>query len=91
MENERTAGEIINLGNPTEYTINEVAQLIIKLTGTTSKIVFHPLPIDDPKKRRPDISKAERLLNWRPHIDLEEGLKRTISHYRASMNEREII
>ena len=64
----------INLGNPDEFTIRELAELILELTGSRSKIVHRPLPQDDPQKRRPDISEAERVLDWRPTISLSEGL-----------------
>jgi dTDP-glucose 4,6-dehydratase len=72
----------VNLGNPTELRIAEVATLIIRLTGSASRMVRHPLPVDDPKCRRPDISRARRLLGWEPHVGLEEGLERTINYFR---------
>jgi dTDP-glucose 4,6-dehydratase len=72
----------VNLGNPTELTIVEVATLIIRLTRSSSRMVRHPLPVDDPKCRRPDISRARSLLNWEPCISLEEGLDRTIDYFR---------
>ncbi|PWU14147.1 MAG: NAD-dependent dehydratase [Chlamydiae bacterium] len=71
----------INLGNPLEYTIREMAELIIKLTGSQSKITYHPLPQDDPKQRCPDIDLAKSLLNWQPKICLEEGLCKTIQYF----------
>jgi dTDP-glucose 4,6-dehydratase len=73
----------VNLGNPTDLTMLEFAQCIQKLTGTPSKIVFRPLPEDDPKRRRPDITKAERILDWRPAVSLEEGLKPTIAFFQS--------
>lgn len=73
----------INLGNPHEYTIIQLIELILKLTNAKSKIIFKKLPQDDPKRRRPDISKAKKLLGWKPVIPLEEGLKRTISWFRG--------
>lgn len=73
----------VNLGNPKEYTIIELAKLIIKLTNSSSKIVYLPLPEDDPKKRRPDISKAKKLLHWQPKIDLKDGLLRTIRYFKG--------
>jgi UDP-glucuronate decarboxylase len=85
MEKDEATGEIINIGNPDEYTILELAHMVKKLTGSNSKITFHPLPKDDPKVRRPDISKAIRILGWEPKIDLEEGLKRTIEVYRENL------
>ncbi len=74
--------EPVNLGNPDEKTIIEFAKIIIKLTNTKSKIEFKQLPEDDPKTRRPDISKAKKLLKWEPKISLEDGLKRTIGYFR---------
>jgi len=72
----------VNIGNPGEYTILELAQEIIRLTGSRSKIVFKPLPIDDPKVRQPDITNAKRLLKWEPKVGLEEGLIRTIKWFK---------
>ncbi|NGX30573.1 MAG: UDP-N-acetylglucosamine 4-epimerase [Candidatus Anoxychlamydiales bacterium] len=71
----------INLGNPTEFTILDLAKLIIKYTNSNSKIVYKDLPSDDPKQRKPDISKAKKLLNWHPKIDLETGLLKTIEYF----------
>lgn len=71
----------VNLGNPREFTILRLAKLMLELTGSKSRIIFRPLPQDDPKQRRPDISKAKKFLNWRPKIELEAGLKRTISWF----------
>lgn len=85
MEKEEATGQIINIGNPTEYTILEVANLVKELTGSSSEITFHPLPKDDPKVRRPVSVKAQTLLNWEPKIDLQEGLKRTIKVYSESL------
>jgi dTDP-glucose 4,6-dehydratase len=73
--------EPVNLGNPTEFTILELASLIIKLTGSKSRIIFKPLPQDDPKQRCPDISRAKRLLKWQPKVTLREGLTRTIPYF----------
>jgi UDP-glucuronate decarboxylase len=73
----------INIGNPTETTILEFAQRIIDLTGSGSKIVFKPLPSDDPKQRQPDISLAIEKLAWKPRIDLETGLKKTVEYFAA--------
>ncbi|MCX7816843.1 MAG: SDR family oxidoreductase [Syntrophales bacterium] len=72
----------INLGNPREFTILELAELIIKLTGSRSRIEFHPLPPDDPIQRKPDITKAKNVLTWEPRIPIEEGLKLTIEYFR---------
>jgi len=76
--------EPINLGNPQEMTILEFAHKIIELTKSKSKIVYKPLPKDDPKVRRPDISKAKKLLAWEPKVSLEEGLRKTIEWFRKS-------
>jgi dTDP-glucose 4,6-dehydratase len=73
----------VNIGNPEEITIREFAEEILKLTGSHSKIVYCPLPQDDPKQRRPDISLAEKLLNWKPKISRSEGLKRTLEYFRS--------
>ncbi|MFB3163531.1 UDP-glucuronic acid decarboxylase family protein [Neobacillus sp. 179-J 1A1 HS] len=85
MENENANGEIINIGNPTEYTIIEVAHLVKKLTNSNSNIVFLPLPEDDPQQRKPNIQKAKRLLNWEPTVPIEEGLKLTIEMYKEKL------
>ena len=71
----------INLGNPGEFTMLELADNILKLTNSSSELVYEPLPEDDPKQRRPDISLAKEQLNWSPKIDLNEGLKKTISYF----------
>ncbi len=74
----------VNLGNPTELSVVEVATLIIRLTQSSSRMAYHPLPVDDPKCRRPDISRARGLLNWEPRVSLEEGLDRTIAYFRRA-------
>lgn len=74
--------EPINIGNPEEFTILKFAKLVTKITGTKSKIVFKPLPVDDPKQRQPDIAKAKKLLNWVPQVGLEEGLRRTLEKFK---------
>lgn len=71
----------INLGNPNEFTIKQLAERVIELTGSSSKLVFKPLPQDDPKQRQPNISLAKQNLNWAPTIQLEEGLKKTIAYF----------
>ena len=76
-------GEVINLGNPDEKKIIEFATLIKELTETKSEITFEPLPEDDPKQRKPDITKAKELLNWEPKVDLKEGLIKTIDYYKS--------
>ncbi len=74
----------VNIGNPGEFTMLELAEKVIQLTGTKSKLIFKPLPQDDPKQRKPDISLAQKELGWNPTIDLESGLKRTIEYFRHS-------
>jgi dTDP-glucose 4,6-dehydratase len=76
----------VNIGNPHELKVIEIAETIIKLTRSSSKIAFEPLPEDDPKVRRPDISRAKRLLDWTPKISLEEGLGRTVDYFRSKLN-----
>jgi UDP-glucuronate decarboxylase len=71
----------INIGNPHDFTIRELAELIIKLTGTKSKLRFKPLPSDDPRQRQPDISEAKLTLNWEPKTQLKEGLTKTIAYF----------
>ncbi len=80
MEQEQCIGPI-NSGNPTEFTIQELANEVIRLTGSKSKIIYQALPGDDPKQRQPDISQAKKLLNWSPEINLEEGLCQTIAYF----------
>jgi dTDP-glucose 4,6-dehydratase len=71
----------VNIGNPNEMTLLELANIIIKLTGSKSKIVHKGLPVDDPKVRRPDIKKVVKLLKWSPEINIEEGISRTIRYF----------
>ena len=71
----------VNLGNPNEFTMKELAEKVISLTNTNSKIIYKPLPQDDPQQRQPNIDKAKELLNWQPKIQLEEGLKKTIAYF----------
>jgi len=73
----------INIGNPNEFTIKELAEKVIAMTGSTSTLTYKPLPNDDPKQRQPNISKAKATLNWEPTIQLEEGLKRTIAYFKS--------
>ena len=75
----------INLGNPGEFTMIELAEKVLRLTGSTSKLIHMPLPQDDPKQRRPDISKAKQYLNWEPNIALEQGLERTIAYFKEAI------
>ena len=76
----------INLGNPGEFTMIELAEMVLRLTGSSSSIVHKPLPVDDPLQRRPDIAKAKKLLDWEPKVPLEEGLARTIAYFRALLD-----
>ncbi|HLJ12834.1 MAG TPA: NAD-dependent epimerase/dehydratase family protein, partial [Planctomycetaceae bacterium] len=81
MEQDQSCGPI-NLGNPGEFTMLELAQRVIQLTDSKSGLQYEPLPADDPKQRCPDISRAKSLLAWSPQVPLEEGLKKTIPYYR---------
>jgi dTDP-glucose 4,6-dehydratase len=72
----------VNIGNPDEITIRDFGEEIIRLTGATSKIIFKPLPQDDPKQRKPDISKAKELLGWTPSVSRSEGLKKTLAYFK---------
>ena len=82
MKQTETVGPL-NLGNPDEFTMLRLAELTLKLVGGKSKIVFQPLPADDPKQRRPDITLARSALQWQPAVKLEEGLARTIAYFRG--------
>ena len=75
----------VNLGNPNEFTMLELAQLVIKMTESKSKIIFKSLPQDDPKQRQPDISVARKFLLWKPEIQLETGLQKTIDYFRKTI------
>jgi UDP-glucuronate decarboxylase len=77
----------VNLGNPDEFTILELAEKVIELTGTRSKIVLNPLPADDPKQRQPDISLAFKILEWKPAVGLGEGLKKTIEYFKSLLHQ----
>jgi dTDP-glucose 4,6-dehydratase len=78
--------EPVNIGNPLELTILEFAERIRRLTGTKSEIVQKPLPVDDPKQRQPDISRAKKLLGWEPKVLLEDGLRETIRWFQANLD-----
>ena len=86
MERDGVTGPF-NLGNPCEFTMLQLAEWVIRLTGSTSRIAFRPLPSDDPRQRRPDIGLAQRELGWEPAVALEEGLKRTIAFFRNRLGE----
>lgn len=77
----------MNIGNPNEFTMMELAEKVLRLSGSTSEIEYHPLPPDDPVRRRPDISRAREILDWQPEISLEEGLERTIAAFRRVLDQ----
>jgi dTDP-glucose 4,6-dehydratase len=77
----------VNIGNPREMTIKEIAETIIRMTGSKSRLVYRDLPVDDPKQRRPDITRATTLLGWQPKVQLEEGLVKTIEYFRTKVNQ----
>jgi dTDP-glucose 4,6-dehydratase len=85
---EGLAGEVVNLGNPDEYRILELAEIIKKITGSPSEIAFEPLPQDDPRQRQPDITKARTLLGWQPEVGLMEGLERTVEYFSKKLRAR---
>ena len=74
----------VNIGNPSEFTVLELARRVIDMTSSHSRIEHKPLPVDDPRVRQPDISRARRLLGWEPRVELDEGLKRTIEYFRSA-------
>ena len=80
----------INIGNPTEFTIMQLASLVVEMTGSRSRIVHRPMPQDDPRQRRPDISKAQDSLNWEPHTPLKEGLTRTIAYFERLLSDPDV-
>jgi UDP-glucuronate decarboxylase len=86
MESPKNVVGPINLGNPEEFTIRELAEIVIGMTGSRSKIEYQGLPIDDPQQRLPDISKAKELLGWQPGIALSDGLTRTIGYFEERLN-----
>jgi UDP-glucuronate decarboxylase len=75
----------LNMGNPAEFSMLQLAEMVIRLVGSTSKITFIPLPSDDPKQRKPDISLAEKVIGWRPNVPLEDGLRETIAYFRRRL------
>ena len=76
----------VNIGNPHEYTILELAEMVIAVTGSSSQVVFEPLPVDDPTQRKPDISRAQQLLGWEPTVDLRTGIERTTEYFRRILS-----
>ena len=75
----------VNLGNPAEFTMLELAEMVVRLTGSKSTIIYKPLPADDPRQRKPDITLAKSKLGWEPHITLEEGLQRVIDYFKERL------
>ena len=80
----------VNVGNPVEFTIMELATLVVSLVGSRSRIVHRPLPENDPKQRQPDISLAQELLNWKPHVSLKGGLAKTIAYFERLLAEQDL-
>lgn len=91
MESDETVTGPVNLGNPNEFTMLELASKVLAITGSSSRLDSHPLPQDDPKQRQPDISLARNVLGWEPHTQLDEGLARTIDYFRGRVNELETV
>ena len=85
METEDDVRGPLNIGNPTEFTMIELAEMVLKKTGSKSKLKHLPLPTDDPKQRKPDISLAQKSLGWTPKTSLDEGLDRTIAYFRQTL------
>jgi len=81
MRTDKTVTGPINLGNPNELSLLDLAKMIIELTESRSEVVFEALPIDDPQVRQPDITRARQLLGWEPEVDIRDGLRQTIDHY----------
>jgi nucleoside-diphosphate-sugar epimerase/spore maturation protein CgeB len=86
MDSERAAGMPVNLGNPNELSVRKLVDMVVAMTGTRSSIVYRPLPVDDPRRRKPDISRALELIDWRPGVDLEHGLEATIAWFEDEQN-----
>ena len=80
----------MNLGNPSEISICSLAEQIVAMTGSSSRLVYRPLPSDDPRQRRPDISRARDLLGWEPKVDLHEGLERTIAYFDRLLTDERV-
>jgi UDP-glucuronate decarboxylase len=76
----------VNIGNPTEFTMLELAEAVLRITGSNSKLIFHPLPADDPRQRQPNIELARTTLEWQPKVSLEDGLRETISYFKESLH-----
>ena len=84
MKQEEEVGPV-NLGNPVEFTIRELAEAVLRLTCSKSELIFLPLPQDDPAQRQPDIAKAKSIIEWAPKVGLEDGLKETIAYFRRKL------
>ena len=88
MDSEPSPGAPVNLGNPTELTVSDLAERVLRLTGSASKIIHMPLPVDDPRRRKPDISRAKAILGWEPKVGLQEGLEATAEWFSDPQNRR---
>jgi len=86
MDSERAVGIPVNLGNPNELTVRQLVDLVISMTGSRSTVVYRPLPVDDPRRRKPNIGRAIELLDWQPSIALEQGLEATIRWFEDETN-----
>jgi nucleoside-diphosphate-sugar epimerase len=82
---ERGSPDPTNIGNPGEFTVLQLAERVLALTGSKSEIVRRPLPVDDPRVRQPDITRAKQLLGWEPRVPLDEGLQQTIAYFREGL------
>ena len=76
----------VNLGNPDEFSVLEFARVVLEITGSSSRIIHQPLPVDDPRVRRPDIAKAQNILNWKPKVSLKEGIKKTVPYFQEKIS-----
>ena len=85
MESPEEVTGPVNIGNPNEFTIRELAEIVTELTGSKSPVVYRDLPVDDPKQRRPDISLARQALGWKPKIELRQGLGHTIAYFAGQV------
>jgi UDP-glucuronate decarboxylase len=86
MDSDRAVGMPVNVGNPDELTVSELVELVVDMTGSQSRVVHQPLPEDDPRRRKPDISRAVELLGWRPTVGLQQGLEATIAWFEDESN-----
>ena len=80
--------EPVNLGNPDEFSISDFAKKVLEIAGSPSRVIHQPLPVDDPRVRRPDITKAQKILNWKPKVGLKEGITKTIPYFRQKLSQR---